>query len=606
MRHTQEVRATQSRTGQRTAHHTWLSAWLVALMLAAAPVAQAQTPRSAAPATAETRCFAIEVYDSGPSDVRGWAEAALKDRTGVTLRVFDVNDEEGRQRHEAICKHFRLDTSTLPLVYGCAQYVANPKDEASLKRKLDEMLTMTVFVRAGCPRCAAAKAHLQKVQRKYPALKIVYHDVVSDRTATSRMEEVARRYRKSAVSVPVYHFCDQVHVGWDSEAGQGRRVETALEKWAPACKKPAPPPAAHRSPAPSTSRRGIVALPVNPAPRAACVWPMGTAAVWSALIAFQESHPRDPPAGPDSSHEEPYYGKPSDGETPPALPLPLPADEDLPELPLPAVDGSDAEGLPPSDGDEPPPDGMDVPLFGSLSVSSLGMPAFTIAIGLIDGFNPCAMWVLLFLLSILVNLQDRWKILAVAGTFVFISGLVYFAFMAAWLHTSKLFPYEEHLQIALGVLATIIGLVHIKDFFAFHKGITFSIPESAKPRIYERVRRIIAAENVLAAVVGAATLAALVNLLELLCTAGLPSAYTWILTKQERPLWEEYGYLLLYNLAYMFDDAVVLTIAVVTLGKYKLQERGGRWLKLLGGVVVLSLGLVLLFKPEWLNVLRVT
>jgi hypothetical protein len=152
----------------------------------------------------------------------------------------------------------------------------------------------------------------------------------------------------------------------------------------------------------------------------------------------------------------------------------------------------------------------------------------------------------------------------------------------------------------------VIGLVHIKDFFAFHRGITFSIPESAKPGIYERVRRIVSAENVLAAVIGAGTLAALVNLLELLCTAGLPAMYTGILSSQQRPLWEEYGYLLLYNLAYMFDDAVVLTIAVVTLGKYKLQERGGRWLKLVGGVVVLSLGLVLLFEPDWLNVLRVT
>lgn len=243
---------------------------------------------------------------------------------------------------------------------------------------------------------------------------------------------------------------------------------------------------------------------------------------------------------------------------------------------------------------------VEVPLFGKLNVKQLGMPLFTIIIGLIDGFNPCAMWVLLFLLSILVPLQDRRKIILVAGTFVLISGLAYFAFMAAWLNVFRLIGYRRWSEVVLGLIAVAIGLIHIKDFFAFKRGITLSIPESAKPGIYARVRRIVTAENLTAAVVGAAGLAVLINMVELLCTAGLPALYTKVLTMQGYPTWVEYAYLALYNGAYMFDDSIMVGIAVFTLGRHKLQEREGRWLKLLSGLAILVLGLILLLVPQWL------
>lgn len=238
--------------------------------------------------------------------------------------------------------------------------------------------------------------------------------------------------------------------------------------------------------------------------------------------------------------------------------------------------------------------------FGELQAQDLGLPLFTIAVGLLDGFNPCAMWVLLFLLSLLVNLQDRRKMALIAGTFVLISGLIYFAFMAAWLNVFLLIGLSRGIQIALGGLALFVGAVNVKDFFALHRGISLSIPESAKPGFYARVRRILQAENLAAAMAGIAVLAGLVNMIELLCTAGFPALYTQILTMQQLPTWEYYGYLGLYNLAYILDDSVMVTIGVVTLSRKKLQERAGRWLKLTGGAVMLSLGLVLILKPEWL------
>ncbi len=238
--------------------------------------------------------------------------------------------------------------------------------------------------------------------------------------------------------------------------------------------------------------------------------------------------------------------------------------------------------------------------FGEVRVRDLGFPLFTVVIGLLDGFNPCAMWVLLFLLSLLVHLHDRRKMALIAGTFVFVSGCVYFLFMAAWLNVFLLSGLSRAIQIGLGGVALLIGAVSIKDFFALRRGITLSIPESAKPGFYACTRRILHAENLAGALGGIVVLAGLVNMVELLCTAGLPALYTQILTLRQLSAWEYYGYLGLYNLAYIFDDGLMVAIAVVTLNLGKLQEREGRWLKLVTGLVMTSLGTVLLFQPSWL------
>jgi len=245
-------------------------------------------------------------------------------------------------------------------------------------------------------------------------------------------------------------------------------------------------------------------------------------------------------------------------------------------------------------------EGIKTEWFGELRVRDLGLPLFTVAIGLLDGFNPCAMWVLLFLLSLLVNLQDRRKMALIAGTFVLVSGVVYFAFMAAWVNMFLLIGLSRAVQIILGSVALVVGTVNIKDFFALHRGISLSIPEFAKPGLYARVRGILQAENLAGAMASVVILAGLVNIIELLCTAGFPALYTQILTLQQLPMWEYYGYLGLYNLAYIFDDSLMVTIAVVTLGRRKLQESAGRWLKLTSGLVMAGLGAALLLQPKWL------
>lgn len=243
-----------------------------------------------------------------------------------------------------------------------------------------------------------------------------------------------------------------------------------------------------------------------------------------------------------------------------------------------------------------------VPLLGPLDVEQVGLPLFTVAVGLVDGFNPCAMWVLLILLSVLVNIRDRRRLVLVAGTFVLVSGLAYFAFMAAWLNVFLLIGWSRPTQVLLGFAAVGVGAIHLKDLLAFGRGPSLSIPEAAKPGIYRRVREIVRAPSLGAALLGAMALAVLVNFVELLCTAGLPAVYTRILTLRPLPTAAYYGYLALYNLAYVFDDAIMVTVVVVTLDRLKLQERAGRWLKGLSGALLVALGLVLLLRPAWLSV----
>jgi hypothetical protein len=251
--------------------------------------------------------------------------------------------------------------------------------------------------------------------------------------------------------------------------------------------------------------------------------------------------------------------------------------------------------------DEPPPDGVTLPFFGTISARSLGLPLFTILIGLVDGFNPCATWVLLFLLSFLVNLKSRPRMALIGGTFVLVSGVVYFAFMAAWLSFFFVVGISKVVTVILGAVAVLVGAVNVKDYFAFGRGFSLSIPDKAKPKIYARARRILNAENLGGALIAVIGLAFLVNLVELLCTAGLPAVYTAVLASHDLSGPAYYGYLGLYNAAYVADDSLLLAIAVVTLSKHKLQEKGGRLLKLVAGTVMLGLGLTLLVKPEWLG-----
>jgi glutaredoxin len=242
----------------------------------------------------------------------------------------------------------------------------------------------------------------------------------------------------------------------------------------------------------------------------------------------------------------------------------------------------------------PAPSPFEITALGyTVSLDDVGLPAFTIAMGLLDGLNPCSMWVLILMISLLATLNDRKRMLAVAGTFVLVEGVAYFVFMAAWLNLFLLIGLSRASQLVIAGIAVVAGLINMKDFFVPGVGPSLSISDKSKPGIYQRMRAILQARSLGAAIVGVIVLGLLVQVVEFLCTSGFPALFTRILTLRQLDTASYYGYLLLYNAAYMFDDVVVLAIGVTTLSNRRLQEKEGRWLKLISGVVMVALGIYL-------------
>jgi len=236
--------------------------------------------------------------------------------------------------------------------------------------------------------------------------------------------------------------------------------------------------------------------------------------------------------------------------------------------------------------------------FGrKLSLDEAGLPMFTLAMGLLDGFNPCSLWVLILMISLLAPMNNRLRMIAIAGTFVAVEGLAYFIFMAAWLNLFLLIGLSRISEIVIAAIALLAGMINLKDFWFYGRGLSLSIPDSAKPDIYARMRRILHAENLTGALIGTVVLAILVQIVEFMCTSGFPALYTRILTLKHLDSMSYYSYLLLYNLAYMFDDVIILGIGVITLSQHRLQEKEGRWLKLISGLVMVGLGIYLIIAP---------
>jgi glutaredoxin len=232
-----------------------------------------------------------------------------------------------------------------------------------------------------------------------------------------------------------------------------------------------------------------------------------------------------------------------------------------------------------------------------LRLDQIGLPLFTLAMGLLDGFNPCSMWVLILMISLLASMKNRMRMLAIAGTFVAVEGVAYFIFMAAWLNLFLLIGLSRISEICIAAIALLAGIINLKDFQFYGRRVSLSIPDTAKPGIYARIRNILQAKNLTGALIGAVVLAILVQIVEFMCTSGFPALYTRILTLHHLRSISYYGYLLLYNLAYMFDDVIVLAIGIITLSQRRLQEKEGRLLKFISGLVMIGLGIYLIIYP---------
>lgn len=242
-----------------------------------------------------------------------------------------------------------------------------------------------------------------------------------------------------------------------------------------------------------------------------------------------------------------------------------------------------------------------LPFFGKTDPQSLSLPVFTLVIAALDSFNPCAFFVLFTLLSLLVHAHSRKRMLLIGGVFVSASGLLYFLFMAAWMNLYFLVGHLAAVTYGAGITALLISLINIKDYFFFNKWISLSIPEAAKPKLFERMRGLLRSDSLPAALAGSAVLAVAANSYELLCTAGFPMVYTRVLTLKSLSTAGYYAYLTLYNLIYIIPLSIVVILFVASMGSRKLTERQGRVMKLVSGLMMFGLAVVLLVKPELLQ-----
>jgi hypothetical protein len=246
------------------------------------------------------------------------------------------------------------------------------------------------------------------------------------------------------------------------------------------------------------------------------------------------------------------------------------------------------------------PDRLKIPLVGEVATSTLSLPMLTLALGALDGFNPCAMWALVFLLGLLMGTKDRRRMWLLGLTFLFGSALVYFLIMAAWLNVLLTLGFVVWIRIAVGLAALAGAAWHLHDYATNPEAACAVSHKGTRQATLARLRRFALEERLWPALAGVFALAIAVNLIELVCSAGLPAVYTQVLALTPMPAWQYYGYLLLYNLVYMLDDIALFALAATTLQLTGFGARYARASRLIGAAVLAVIGLALLFRPQWL------
>lgn len=241
-----------------------------------------------------------------------------------------------------------------------------------------------------------------------------------------------------------------------------------------------------------------------------------------------------------------------------------------------------------------------LPILGKIDTYKISLLTLTVILGLLDGFNPCAMWTLLFLISLLLGMKDRKRMWILGSTFIIASAFVYFLFMSAWLNFFLFLGFIVWVRIVIGSVALLGGGYRLKEFL-FNKESSCKVTGyKNREKVIQKLKSAVGEKSFWLALGGIIVLAFMVNLVELICSAGLPAVYTQVLALNALSTWQYYLYMLLYIFFYMLDDLLVFIIAMITLEITGLSTKYLKFSQLFGGVIMLIIGLLLIFKPEWL------
>lgn len=243
---------------------------------------------------------------------------------------------------------------------------------------------------------------------------------------------------------------------------------------------------------------------------------------------------------------------------------------------------------------------LEIPFFGQVKTKNISLPLLTIIFGLLDGFNPCAMWTLLFLISLLLGMKNKKRMWVLGVAFIITSAFVYFLFLATWLNFFLLLGLVIWVRIIIGSVALGAGVYNFYDYFVNKEGGCKITGDKKRQQIFAKIKKVTQKKQFILALIGIILLAFAVNLVELICSAGLPAVYTQILSLNYLPWWQYYLYLVGYIFFFMSDDLFVFFTAMITLHAIGIESKYARFSRLLGGIIITIIGILLLFKPEWL------
>ena len=245
---------------------------------------------------------------------------------------------------------------------------------------------------------------------------------------------------------------------------------------------------------------------------------------------------------------------------------------------------------------------VDTNVFGVVSLKDVSLPIFTIILGLIDGFNPCAMWILIFLITMMFSMKDRKKMWILGFTFIFTSGFVYLCFMLSWLSLASFLGSVVLVRFLISVFAVLFGMVNIHRFFkSLNSDIGCDVTNKDKRlKIMERIKKIVSEKSFLLSLLGIMILAFSVNLIELLCSLGIPVMFTNILAMNDLSGVKYSIYIGLYLIFFLIDDILVFVIAMKTLKIKGISNKYTKYSHLIGGIIMVLLGILMVLKPEWL------
>lgn len=242
-----------------------------------------------------------------------------------------------------------------------------------------------------------------------------------------------------------------------------------------------------------------------------------------------------------------------------------------------------------------------LPLIGEVKLKNLTLPLVTAVIGLADGFNPCAMWVLLFLISMLIGMKDKKRMWILGSTFLLTSALIYLIFMMSWLNLANLLISVVWVRVIIAIVSLVGGIINLRGYIKHRKVSGCDVVDDKKRnKIITRIKKFTTEKNFWLAILGVIVLAISVNVVELACSAGLPVMFIEILSLNNLTAIEEIIYIVLYMLFFLLDDFVVFVIAMTTLSLTGVSSKYGNLSKLIGGILMLLIGLLLMFKPEWI------